>query len=197
LQTAGDLVLLKRITPRTILESSLPLEFKVAITEALTSYREVSEEVSDEKSQNKVILEVQFSDHLVQYNPNPLLLFSDILNMTWQTLTGLVSGHVNAKDMAGPIGMLQIMQISWGLGIKSALFVLAFISLNLGFINLLPIPVLDGGYVLFSVIEMFTKKPLKAKTMERLIIPFIALLILGILYITYHDILRIFGSFFK
>ena len=82
------------------------------------------------------------------------------------------------------------------IGFKEALFWLGLISLNLGILNLLPIPALDGGHIVFSVVEIITKKPIKAKTMERLIIPFFVLLILAIIYFTYNDISRIFSRFF-
>ena len=81
-------------------------------------------------------------------------------------------------------------------GFKEALFWLGFISLNLGIINLFPLPVLDGGHILFSIVEMITKKPIKAKTMERLILPFIVLLILFFIFVTYQDIVRIISRFF-
>ena len=83
------------------------------------------------------------------------------------------------------------------MGILESLFWLGVISLNLGFVNLLPIPVLDGGHIVFSVVEMITKKPIKAKTMEKLIIPFIVLLILAFIFITYNDILRWVKGFFN
>ncbi len=82
------------------------------------------------------------------------------------------------------------------LGVKEALFWMGVISLNLGILNLLPIPVLDGGHICFSLFEMVTKRRLKAKTMERLIIPFVVLLIGMIVFVTYHDLSRIFSRFF-
>lgn len=202
------LVLLESITPRTLMESSLPLEYKMAIAGDFSSYKEEVKQLKDpqkrkdiekrlEKAQKKVFLELALADKKVRYNPNPLVSFYDTLELTWKTLTGLVKGSVSPKDVAGPIGMVQMMQMSWGAGLKNALFFLAIISTNLGIANLLPIPILDGGYVIFSIIEMFTKKPLKSKTMERLVIPFVVLLVLGMLYVTYQDILRLLGNFFK
>lgn len=73
---------------------------------------------------------------------------------------------------------------------------MAVISLNLGLVNLLPIPVLDGGHIMFSLLEVVTRRPLKSKTMERLIVPFIGLLVAFFIYITYQDISRLFSSFF-
>ena len=71
------------------------------------------------------------------------------------------------------------------------------ISLNLGILNLLPIPMLDGGTILFSLFEMLTRKKIKPKTLEKLILPFAILLILFFIFVTYHDLERIFGGFWK
>jgi regulator of sigma E protease len=71
------------------------------------------------------------------------------------------------------------------------------ISLNLGMLNLLPIPILDGGHICFSLWEAVTKRPIKAKTMERLVIPFIVLLVALFIYMTYHDLVRLFSGLFK
>ena len=49
--------------------------------------------------------------------------------------------------MQGPVGIVQVMQHSWSIGFKEAIFWLGMISLNLGVLNLLPIPVLDGGHI--------------------------------------------------
>lgn len=88
------------------------------------------------------------------------------------------------------------MQQSWGINIKEALFWLGAINLNLGILNLLPIPVLDGGHICFSFLEMIRKKPLKAQTMQRLVFPFVLLLVFLFIYLTYHDFIRIFGRLF-
>ena len=92
--------------------------------------------------------------------------------------------------------MVQALQNSWSHGIKDAIFWLGFISLNLAFLNLLPIPVLDGGHIVFASIEAVTKKPLKAKTMERLILPFVILIVILFVYLTYHDIMNLLQRLF-
>lgn len=147
-------------------------------------------------TQKKLILGVPLQDREVIYNPNPLHQFEEGLVDTWRTLSGLFSGSLSPKVVSGPIGIVHVVQQSWGYGIKEALFWLAVISLNLGLINLLPIPVLDGGHILFSLVEKITNKPLKAKTMERLIIPFVGLLIAFFIFVTFHDITRLFSKFF-
>ena len=107
-----------------------------------------------------------------------------------RTLSSLVSGDLSPKYMGGPLGIMQIMHHSWGVDIREGIYWLGFISLNLGILNLLPIPVLDGGGICFALFEMITRRKLKAKTMERMILPFVVLLIGVFVYLTVHDISR-------
>nr|NGX63875.1 putative zinc metalloprotease [Candidatus Anoxychlamydiales bacterium] len=145
---------------------------------------------------NKKILGISLERKIIKYNPNPVQMFSDGFTETIRTFVGLITGLVSPKHLAGPIGIVHVVKISWSQGPLEALYWLGFISLNLGFLNLLPVPVLDGGHIVFSIVEMITKKPIKAKTMERLTIPFVVLLIGGIIFVTFHDILRIVNNFF-
>lgn len=145
---------------------------------------------------NSYLLGIQLQDRQVVYNPSPFALFGDVFSEIQRTLTGLVSGYLSPKHLAGPIGIMHVVQQSWGVGVAEAIFWVGMISLNLGLLNLLPIPVLDGGHIVFSLVEMVTKKPLKAKTMEKLILPFVFLMIGFFIYITFHDLSRIF-NFFK
>ncbi len=109
----------------------------------------------------------------MNYNPAPWTLFGAVFTETWQTLKALITGYLNPKWLSGPVGIVQVLHHGWQLGVKEALFWLGAISVNLGFLNLLPIPILDGGYICLSLWELITRRKLKAKTMERLIIPFV------------------------
>lgn len=176
IEAAGSLHLLHPITPK-------PLS-------------EVSKTAGDEKSAQRLVLGIPLVDREVRYNPLPQAQFIEVLRDTYHTLKSLFSGAANPKYVAGPVGIVQIVHHSWMIGVKEALFWMALISLNLGIMNLLPLPVLDGGHILFSVIEFFTRRPMRAKTMERLIIPFVVLLIGFFIFVTYHDITRLFSKFF-
>jgi regulator of sigma E protease len=96
--------------------------------------------------------------------------------------------------MSGPIGIVQVVHDNSMVSLKEALFWLGAISLNLGILNLLPLPVLDGGTICFALYELITGKRLKTKTLEKLIIPFALLLIGFFVFLTYHDLARIFSS---
>ncbi|MDE3046179.1 MAG: site-2 protease family protein [Verrucomicrobiota bacterium] len=145
-----------------------------------------------EAVQKKLLLGIPLGEREVIYNPNPVQQLKEGIVDTWRTFSGLFSGSLNPKVVSGPVGIVHVVQQSWSDGAREAIFWLAVISLNLGLVNLLPIPVLDGGHILFSLVESITKRPIKAKTMERLIIPFVGLLIAFFLFVTYQDIHRLF-----
>lgn len=141
-------------------------------------------------------LGVRVHDLQVVYNPSPVVLFGRVVEETGRTLRSLVTGELKPKWLSGPVGIVRVMQISWASGSREALFWLGFISLNLAILNLLPIPILDGGNILFSLYEMITRRKIKPKTMERLIIPFFVLLVGFFIYVTYQDLARLFGHLF-
>jgi len=129
----------------------------------------------------------------VEYNPNPLKVFVEVCQETYQTFFALITGSLSPKWMSGPVGIVRVIHDGWALGVKEALFWIAIVSLNLGIVNLLPIPVMDGGHICFSLYELITKKPIKAKMMERMVLPFVVLIVMLFIYITLQDVLRIFN----
>ncbi len=207
IDVAGNLVLLKPVVPKPMMEVPVSAEVQRMRDQQFAAIKKEIDSIGDaqkrqerlkelEQTRRNVILGLVFKDRTVIYNPTPLQQFSEILVDTWRTLAGLFSGSVNPKYISGPIGIVQVIHQSWEEGTKEAIYWMALISLNLGIINLLPMPVLDGGHIFFSLYEAITKKRLSGKTMERLIIPFVVLLISFFIFITFHDISRIFSKFF-
>lgn len=203
---SGSLHLLKPIIPKSKSEFSLSPQQQAALSKELATTKKEIEAMRDpakrsaalkvlENAQRRLILGLPLRDREVTYNPNPIQQFQAVVVDTWRTLSGLFSGMLNPKYMSGPVGIVHVVHQSWMVGIKEALFWMAVISLNLGIVNLLPIPVLDGGHIMFSILEAIRKRPLRAKTMERLIIPFVGLLIAFFIYITYQDLARLFSKF--
>jgi regulator of sigma E protease len=208
LKEVGNLKLLNPATPRPWDQLSIPEEKKEAFEAQYKAQLKQVEEIKDpqeraqamqtfEQERHKLKLGIVMLDDRVNYNPSPFVLFGNVLKETWKTIIALFTGTVSPKYMTGPVGIVQVMQQSWGSGFKEALFWLGMISMNLGILNLLPIPVLDGGHICFSLWEWITGKPIKAKTMERLIIPFVILLIALFIYLTYNDLMRLFSGFFN
>lgn len=204
---AGSLVLLPTVTTKPLSDLTLYPSFSSRMQQQYDLMKKSIDKIDNpeerakqmslfEQMQKRLVLGIDPQDRQVAYNPSPIRLFADSLDQTWRTLTHLATGFVSPKNLTGPIGIVQVLQISWASGIKSALFWLGFISLNLAILNLLPIPVLDGGHILFAGIEVVTKKPIRARTMEKLIIPFVVLMIGLFIYITYNDLSRLFHQFF-
>lgn len=203
----GNLHLLKPVVPRPLIELSIPTYKKEQLHELAEAQRKEIEKIKDPKQQaqalqlfeqqkNKVRLGIAMTNRYVQYNPSPFVLFKDVFRETWKTLVALFTGTITPKHMSGPVGIVQVMHHSWGQGFKEALFWLGMISMNLGILNLLPIPVLDGGHICFSLWEKVTGKPIRSRTMEKLIIPFVILLIALFVYLTYNDLSRLFKGWF-
>ena len=203
----GPFYLLNPIVPKPLYDFSFPKEMRHQLEKKLQEQQLAIKKIADlearekallafNKSQKQLMLGAHFYDRMVIYNPSPFALFARVFQEISRSFIALVSGSFSPKYMGGPVFIVQVMKQSWSIGIKEALFWLGAISLNLGVLNLLPIPVLDGGHICISILEKIRGKPLKAKTMQRLIVPFIALLIFIFFYLTYHDLARIFGRFF-
>ncbi|MBO9492150.1 sigma E protease regulator RseP [Endozoicomonas sp. G2_1] len=90
----------------------------------------------------------------------------DLIVFSFQMIGKLITGDVSLKNLSGPISIAQGAGASAGFGIIAFLSFLALISINLGIINLLPLPVLDGGHLLYYVIELFTGKPVPEHIQE-------------------------------
>ena len=143
----GNLFLLEPIEPKTLeqykaVSQQEKVDFESQVIRSLTQ---------TVKSPEYLFVGAAIVDKLVVYNPPPLQLFKDVVVEIWQTVSSLVSGSLSPKWLSGPVGIVKVVQQSLGIGYKEALYWMALISLNLGIINLLPIPVLDGGHICFSL----------------------------------------------
>ena len=126
--------------------------------------------------------------------PNPLLLIVSRVKDMYHTLTGLVSpqSDVKLRNMSGPVGIVNNLSIFASIGFKKLLWFVVFINVNLAILNLLPIPVLDGGHMVFATIEKLRGKPLPVAFLERSQMLFVVLLFSFMLYVTFFDFQRLF-----
>ena len=113
------------------------------------------------------------------------------LDLTFRSLMAIIKGNVSIKELAGPITIAKIAGETASAGINALLGLMAFISVNLGFINILPIPGLDGGHVLIALIEGIIRRDLPIKV--KMGVQQMGLLILLLLFITImvNDIQRL------
>jgi regulator of sigma E protease len=105
----------------------------------------------------------------------------------------LVVGQESSKQLAGPVGIFQMVGQSAERGFSHLMWFMAMLSINLGVLNLLPIPMLDGGHLLILSIEAISRRDLSSRHKEILQqVGFVFLLFL-IIYVTFNDIGRLFG----
>ena len=117
--------------------------------------------------------------------------FGSIVHSMWLTIGGLINGKISMKALSGPVGIYQVVDESVGYGLDYILYLVAFLSLNVGFINILPFPAFDGGHVLFLIIEKIKGSPVNQKFENICHTIGFFLLILLMIYITIQDIIRI------
>lgn len=116
----------------------------------------------------------------------------DMFSMWFNGLHYLLNGTIPASQMSGPISIVQVMSTTVSEGISYYLILLGYISLNIGLVNLLPLPVLDGGTILFSLFELVARRKVNPRLIEYLSIAGIVLLVTLFLFTTYNDLLRLF-----
>ncbi len=116
----------------------------------------------------------------------------NVIDLTVQSIKKLVSGSVAAENVGGPIMIAEMLGKSVEHGIMPLIMLAAFISVNLGLLNLLPIPVLDGGLILFCLIEMIIRRPVPEKLQEYAMRAGVAFLICLMLFATFNDVKRWF-----
>ncbi len=116
------------------------------------------------------------------------------IDLTFITLKKLVTFSLSIKTLGGPVMIAEMSGQAAAAGLSAFLSLLAMISISLGILNLLPIPVLDGGLILFLVIEAIRRKPVSRKVMEVAQSVGAAVLITLIVVVSYNDIMRMFFS---
>ena len=125
-----------------------------------------------------------------------------IATIVWRTLVDMVQGDYGLNDLSGPVGTVDIIADAVGDAVgdsrsldawRSLVMLMTMITVNLGVFNLLPLPALDGGRLLFLLWEGVTRKPVPAKYEAMVHFIGIALLLLLMLVITYSDITKLFG----
>ncbi len=114
--------------------------------------------------------------------------------LTLVALYKMVKGDVSPKNLGGPLLIAQMASQQAREGLGSFFFFVAILSVNLGTLNLLPIPVLDGGHLLFFLLEGILGRPVKLKHRERAQQVGIFVLIMIMIYAFYNDIARFFGG---
>ena len=112
----------------------------------------------------------------------------DTTRMMWDTIVQVVTGKRNVQDLGGPVKIAQFSGQSATLGVPALIGFIALVSINLGFINLLPIPMLDGGHLFLYALEGVRRRPLNPKVQEWAFMSGFALLMSLMIILTWNDL---------
>lgn len=156
----------------------------------------------------KARIGIQFAHVPLKYEvqrpgPTPWKQVAEVWNRTWGTLSALLhykQTGVGLDDLSGPPGILAMLAAQLFTDYRLALSFMVLLNVNLAIINLLPIPVLDGGHILIALVEKVRRRPLSLKTLEWTTTAFAVLLITLMLYVSFNDVWRrghLFKSLFQ
>ena len=135
-----------------------------------------------------------------QISYNPLVAVPVAMQKTWEmtaltldSLWKMLTGLVSAKNLSGPITIAKVAGASAKSGLESFLSFIAYLSISLGVLNLLPIPVLDGGHLVYYVAEWIRGKPLSERIQTWGLQIGLSLIVGVMLFAIYNDISRLGG----
>ncbi len=115
--------------------------------------------------------------------------------VTFDVLGKILTRRMSTRSLSGPIGIAQLSGEAYRAGIPELLMLVAFISLQLGIFNVLPIPVLDGGVILLLLIETVMRRDLSLEVKERFAQVGIVFLLLLAVFVMYNDIVKTFRPY--
>lgn len=169
-------------------------------------FKDIKAEILDQQGKPRYLLGIQMDDETpkILAHPTPWAQFQDVFNKTARTLwllikpvATLVTGSegtaaVKLKHMSSFVGITAMLWYTVRTeGIRGGLAFIVLITFGLAFANLLPLPILDGGHVMFAGIEFVIRRRLPAKFMTYISNAFAAMLIALMIYITFNDIRRL------
>ena len=131
---------------------------------------------------------------VITAHPTPLQQFKRVISMTYRSLRGIFSKEstLKARHLSGPIGIFRGIGLTFRHGgIMPVLALIVLITYSLAILNIMPLPVLDGGHIVLALIEQGTGKPLSPKIVQPLFVVFILLLVSMMLYVTFYDAKRL------
>jgi regulator of sigma E protease len=144
---------------------------------------------------------IKFTDKKIYYQvppsrivPEATRLCLQALHRTLMTVKALLTREVSPRDLGGPVMIYDVTTRAAEAGLVWFLRITAFININLGVFNLLPLPVLDGGVLVLQLIEFLRRKPLSPRFVERYQQVGLIIIIGLLLFVTWNDIGRMFGN---
>lgn len=118
----------------------------------------------------------------------------EVSKLTVISVVKIIQGVISPKTLGGPIMIAQMAGEQAKEGASNLIFFIALLSINLGILNILPIPVLDGGHLMFFTIEAIIRRPVNKRAREIAQQAGVVILMLLMIYVFYNDISRFFSS---
>jgi regulator of sigma E protease len=136
---------------------------------------------------------VQFTSEAILVYPNPIEQFINHVTMTFRTLGSLLNprSDIGISKLSGPVGIINMFNLAARVDIRLVLWFTILVNINLAIFNLLPIPVLDGGHMMFATIARLRRRPLPMNFILTTQSVFMVLLFTMILYVSFFDVRRI------
>lgn len=122
----------------------------------------------------------------------PFVKLNSLFEQMFIVIGNLFTGKLGLDNLSGPVGIYNIVGEERAAGFQNIIYLIAFLSVNVGFINLIPFPAFDGGRILFLIIEKIKGSPVNQKVEGYIHTIGFALLILLFIYITFNDIIKLF-----
>ena len=179
------------------LKHSGSYKFVIKHTDGTTDKYEITPktEKQEDGSERKVFglqLDTTKQTGLISAFKYAFLKLGAVVNSMALVIANLFTGKLSLNALSGPVGIYGVIGQSAKEGVQYLIYIVAFLSINLAFVNVLPFPAFDGGRILFLIIEKIKGSPVNAKVENMFhTIGFILLMILMV-YITFQDILRLF-----
>jgi len=130
-------------------------------------------------------------------HPNPIEQVVGSVTTMWETVSAVVSprSDIKAQHLSGPVGIMRLYYLLFQTpdGWRLALWFSVVLNVNLALLNLLPIPVLDGGHIILAIVEWLSGRPINVRLLEIVQSGFALLLIGFMLYVTFFDVLDLPG----
>jgi len=144
-------------------------------------------------SASLLVEQVKLRVGVVEAASNAAGHLGEVVRLTVLGIAKIVKGDISFKTVGGPIMLFSIAAQAAQEGLESFLFKMALISVNLGLMNLLPIPVLDGGHLAACLVESVTRRPLSVRAREIANLVGIILLVVLMIAVFKNDIVRLMG----
>jgi regulator of sigma E protease len=150
------------------------------------------------KSGARGMLDMYLTDRVKSFMPGPVEAFKlsvqeniESSGLIFRTLTGLFTGETSVRQLQGPVGIAQLSGESAAEGWVSLFQLMAMLSINLGILNLMPVPVLDGGHILILMLEGIARRDFSMRVKEKMLLAGFVVLMMLMVTVIYNDLTRI------